>query len=91
MENVRIKWTDYTSSPAFTQWGDAEFGGKRRCFGVEIRRKARVAWSGIQIFRLMAAAMQAAPKPLSMLTTASPGEQLVSMPSRAEKPPAPAP
>ena len=38
----------------------------------------------IQVTRLMAAAMQAAPKPLSMLTTASPGEQLLSIPSRAE-------
>ena len=43
------------------------------------------------VFLLMAAAMQAAPKPLSILTTASPGEQLLSMPSRALKPPAPVP
>ena len=33
--------------------------------------------------RLMAAAMQAAPKPLSMFTTASPGAQLLIMPKSA--------
>ncbi len=42
-------------------------------------------------FLLMAAAMQAAPNPLSILTTARPGAQLLSIPSRAEKPPAPVP
>lgn len=41
--------------------------------------------------RLILAAAQAAPKPLSMLTTVSPAEQLLSMVRRAERPPKAAP
>lgn len=41
--------------------------------------------------QFMASAMHAAPKPLSMLTTATPGAQLFNMPSRAAMPPKLAP
>ena len=41
--------------------------------------------------RLIAAAAQPAPKPLSILTTATPGAQLFNMPSRAAIPPKPVP
>ena len=44
----------------------------------EARRAIRVAWTP-------------APKPLSMLTTETPGAQLVSMPRRAARPPNAAP
>lgn len=41
--------------------------------------------------RLMSDAMQAAPNPLSMLTTATLGEQVFNMPSNAATPPNDAP
>jgi len=46
--------------------------------------------SPVQV-RLMAAAIQPAPKPLSILTTATPGAQLFNIPSSAAIPPKPVP
>ena len=61
----------------------AAFNGVAACYGMpkatDDEKAARTA------------AMQAAPKPLSILTTASPGAQLLSMPRSAENPPAPVP
>jgi hypothetical protein len=76
------------SPPLFTVklWNSDEFG--RNCLflrlGIATTRRAFHS-------RLMSEAMQAAPKPLSMLTTEMLGEQVFSIPSSAAMPPNDAP
>lgn len=55
-------------------------------FGLDRIRGVRADY-----IRFMSVAMQAAPKPLSIFTTQTLGEQVLSMPSKAARPPKLAP
>jgi len=78
-----VKLCDYNAKPESCKVWRVVIG--------ETGRLASRAEVEVDYLLLMASAMHAAPKPLSILTTATPGAQLLSIPRRAAMPPKLAP